>query len=290
MRDELEILEELEQRREEQEEQERERELAAEARSEAHKARTNGYPRRRSNKQKLKDGFYSFMATGDETLLLERTREHLVRRFYPFSKELEWSGADGNYLDAEDEIQETLTKIWMLFATFEGDSTDYEKWINVICSNSLLKAGAKLKKARKEFVPFSVERGEDNKHGTGLDPEGDLEVIQNPAVTKALYPELHGRPANWFWRPAFIPNEIQRVDREICEQILYTDRTYAEIAELFPDMTETDIKNTTRRLKREFEDVFAAEKEAKAARLKAKDDAYNEQIAKRLAYYDYRRK
>jgi DNA-directed RNA polymerase specialized sigma24 family protein len=311
--DEYEVIEE---QREQQEEQERERDLAAEwlaandkkaERSEKKRvagghgevrtwtpeeiaalpipSRTDGdgtghwQKVAQSRKQRLKDGFYAYLATGDIDLLLKRTQEYVERRFKGFDYEQEDQGAEGQMRDTCDYVQNILIRVWEGIDPFTGDSDDYERWVNVLCTNRIHEARRERNKNRQTFTPVTITVGEDNGRATGLEPEDDLEEIQNKeisAMQMAAQASAHRR----YWRfdkDLLLPDSVQGTDRWICE-LLESGKDRSEIAKEV-GLTKRAVEGVIYRLKQQLAPEYTERKKAQAARLAERDAEYNEQLA-----------
>lgn len=218
----------------------------------------------KSSKQRLKDGFYGYLATGNIDLLLERTREHIARRFTRIDWAHNTSGAEGRMQDVNDWTQDLLVDIWQQIDTFEGDSDDYERWLNRIVTNRRHDAFRELQKLQQTFVPasFDVEY-----------EDGSGETFDHPEIVKMLM----GVGRGYAFREYPIPDYIEGTDRWVCELIL-DGMDYAEVASETGFSTQA-IKDRVYRLRQKLAPQYAERQEAKAARLAERDAAYNGQLA-----------
>jgi DNA-directed RNA polymerase specialized sigma24 family protein len=231
------------------------------------------------NIRRLHDGFYHHIATGEYGVMLERCREYITRRFTKMTEEHETNGAEGLGNDTSDYVQRCLIRIYNGIDEFEGTAFDFEKWVNVICAYRVKESVRALRKARATFTSFTVVvEGED----------GESEEIENPEIFRSL--ANVGAPASEYWRPARIPADAQGLDLEILEALYYTDsnKTHAEIAEKL-GVTPARVAQRIRAMHDKYAPMWAEEKKAKEARLKAKDDQYNKHLEHRMAYYNYRK-
>ena len=130
---------------------------------------------------------------------------------------------------ADDYAQEAVIGVWKGLPKFEGDGKAFECWFNTIISNKLSRFWKEIKK-QQETKESLITVGKDAETGESFDME-NIKIYANHCGGQRLQ----------------IPQEVQGIDRNICELIL-DGKDYKQIARLL-SMTVDAVDARLRRLK-----------------------------------------
>lgn len=172
---------------------------------------------------------YVERVAGAEDKLYQLIFAHASRRIQ-YSLKRTHEGAE----DHQDHAQQVAIAVWSKLGTFRGTPEFFYIWLKSVCANKSTDA---LKINAKEFkgrLPLQLQ-------------SEDGEVFDHPALRQEPERPEHRRK---------LPDWIQGTDKLICGYIREGD-SYARIAKGL-DMTETDVKNRVRAMKKRIEADKAA--------------------------------